>query len=1220
MDALIAADTFQMELSRIRQQMSSKLENQKHVALVLSAVEENLTAQQQNDSITPVAYFVSFLALLEQSINVADDTITDKSLATTASYLLDLTLPHIPKPLLKSKFSEILTKLAPAITNSDSEAPIIKSSIGSLETLLLAQDLHSWNNTALKINPKRGFNGLLEFSLDPRPKVRKRALDAVNKILSNPPPGPTLEHVAGALAAEFALAHIVELVDSISNRKSRDTSNNKETNAKIIHNLKLISAITSSNSWPTGKIETLCDLLLEISKTNDQYLVSNAFDGFEGLFNSMKNDVDEDKFIKVLNVIFDLKPSINDSNLAGAWIAVIAKGVNSYSALQPMNCLKKLPSIFKILLNFFQSEVPDIYISASQCLISIITESIPDDLLLLPSSDNQITIETFETVEDVITELAEILNTLLDIKYNHATKEILEVFTTCFNKFRTRCNPEFLTALKIVGEWRTNEEFQFIPSAESMISSAIAELGPEVVLNVLPLNLVDPKGEGRAWLLPLLRDNIRFARLGYFNEYFLPLIDNFTVKMSNLKPDSIHSKIYQTIIDQIWSLLPHFMDLPSDLVDSFTDEFAANLSSLLYSKVELRVVICNGLKMLVESNLAFSKGALDDDKLLNQVFNKSQAVKNLDYLSSKSSNLLAVLFNVFSQTLPESRNFVLETIDAYLSISKPQDLTNSFNKVCSLLKDSLDKEANDTSSGGKKNNTKLSSTMMDLIVAMAKYLPEESLNSLFTIFNQTVSLQDPLLQKRSYRIISKLNESELGQQALTKYISSIEKVLIESSATVHLTARSSRLLAINTILKLLPKEDLFFIPSILSEVILSTKDVNEKTREESYKILIEMGNKMEQGGIIKNSLIPGFDESMADSEANLTEFFTMICAGLAGSAPHMISATITAISCLVYEFKDKINTELLMELSSTVELFLTSNNREIVKSTIGFVKIAAISLPEDLVRPNLKSLLENLLRWSHEHTGHFKSKVKHIIERLIRRFGFDTIEQNFPEEDKKLLTNIRKTKARAKRRAVEEEEEAAAASSASGVNARPLPKRSATSYEDVIYGSDDSDDEDDIDDEPVNKKSSQFIVESKDTPLDLLDRQALSHISSSKPKSKSNRRIDASEFEKGGKLHFSEKSGRGRDEEADPLASLTSGINAYVDAVKSGPVRGIKNQFKFKRGKKAHNDDDDGDDGADDSEQQKRNGRTDSRNKLRNPKFQKGGKISKPKNKSRKKL
>ena len=37
--------------------------------------------------------------------------------------------------------------------------------------------------------------------------------------------------------------------------------------------------------------------------------------------------------------------------------------------------------------------------------------------------------------------------------------------------------------------------------------------------------------------------------------------------------------------------------------------------------------------------------------------------------------------------------------------------------------------------------------------------------------------------------------------------------------------------------------------------------------------------------------------------ASVEEFITMIAGGLAGASPHMISATVTAVSRLVFEFK-----------------------------------------------------------------------------------------------------------------------------------------------------------------------------------------------------------------------------------------------------------------------------------------------------------------------------
>ena len=59
-------------------------------------------------------------------------------------------------------------------------------------------------------------------------------------------------------------------------------------------------------------------------------------------------------------------------------------------------------------------------------------------------------------------------------------------------------------------------------------------MGPEVVLNSLPLNLTgNGTGPGRAWLLPILRDNVRFAELEFYKSNILPNVEFFIKKLKN---------------------------------------------------------------------------------------------------------------------------------------------------------------------------------------------------------------------------------------------------------------------------------------------------------------------------------------------------------------------------------------------------------------------------------------------------------------------------------------------------------------------------------------------------------------------------------------------------------------------------------------------------------------------------------------------------------------
>jgi ribosomal RNA-processing protein 12 len=109
-----------------------------------------------------------------------------------------------------------------------------------------------------------------------------------------------------------------------------------------------------------------------------------------------------------------------------------------------------------------------------------------------------------------------------------------------------------------------------------------------------------------------------------------------------------------------------------------------------------------------------------------------------------------------------------------------------------------------------------------------------------------------------------------------------------------------------------------------------------------------------------------------------------------------------------------------------MEVFLTSKSREIARSAIGFMKVAFMSLPKEMMERRVEKLIPNLMIWSHETKGHFRVKVKGLLERMIRKFGYDTIIKYTPEDDHKLLVNIRKTRERKRRgkEAVEEVPEA----------------------------------------------------------------------------------------------------------------------------------------------------------------------------------------------------
>ena len=88
--------------------------------------------------------------------------------------------------------------------------------------------------------------------------------------------------------------------------------------------------------------------------------------------------------------------------------------------------------------------------------------------------------------------------------------------------------------------------------------------------------------------------------------------------------------------------------------------------------------------MLVVSNQEIlTAEASEEDLLFQGRVTKDVAQQNLAHLSSFAENLLAVLFNVYSETLPQFRGYILQSIDAYLSLTPEQVLTIGYYHLIS---------------------------------------------------------------------------------------------------------------------------------------------------------------------------------------------------------------------------------------------------------------------------------------------------------------------------------------------------------------------------------------------------------------------------------------------------------------------------------------------------------------------------------------------------------
>lgn len=498
-----------------------------------------------------------------------------------------------------------------------------------------------------------------------------------------------------------------------------------------------------------------------------------------------------------------------------------------------------------------------------------------------------------------------------------------------------------------------------------------------------------------------------------------------------------------------------------------------------------------------------------------------------------------------------------------------------------------------------------SHTLIDLVIAMSIYLPRSSFATLFALAAAVLNggTSDQQLIKKAYKLIPRLATTETGAAALRERNAELQGLVLATADKIPASARRDRMLAIHELVTHLPTSDLHFIPSILSEVVLGCKESNEKARTASFDMLIHLAKRTidselnPPGTKIRNSLVSHMPDDAPDAPATIEEFFTMVSAGLAGSSPHMVAASVTALSRLFFDFHKDIQPAMRIDLVQTVELFLTSNNREIVRSVLGFVKVAVVVLPDDALRSRLNTLVPNLMVWSKEHKGRLKSKVKGILDRLIRRFGAAPLEELVGEADRKLVVNIRKLRERRKKKKNQEggededEEEAPAAAEKSS-------KSFGNAFDKAVYDSDFSDSDDDaseisVDEEgethvqhkgrkgkKASKQSEQYIREGspEDNPLDLLGSDALAKISTTKPSVRflntgpGSRRKHSAKVDSDGRLILGGDEGDDMDTSGglDGDNAGGSGINAYVEAV-SGPDairRGQRGKIKMAQSQK----------------------------------------------------
>jgi ribosomal RNA-processing protein 12 len=222
-------------------------------------------------------------------------------------YLLDIVLPSVPSQTLRTYYSRTipcLIKLLDTLSsqsgvNSEGTAAIIKSTIGVLETLIKTQEYHAWKSGEETGVQQIFSQYILAVGIDPRPKIRKRALEAIKQILSNPPTHPSTLHPVGETTAMIAF-HTVQTQFGPSSKKKKTS----ERDSKAVHSLQLLKVVASCVSWPKSNMRELVELVLKLSsETYDDIIRLAALEVFQVIFSQATDELNRERLSEILNVV-----------------------------------------------------------------------------------------------------------------------------------------------------------------------------------------------------------------------------------------------------------------------------------------------------------------------------------------------------------------------------------------------------------------------------------------------------------------------------------------------------------------------------------------------------------------------------------------------------------------------------------------------------------------------------------------------------------------------------------------------------------------------------------------------------------------------------------------------------------------------------------------------------------------------------------------------------
>eukprot|EP00252_Welwitschia_mirabilis_P010186 TRINITY_DN23354_c0_g1_i1.p1 TRINITY_DN23354_c0_g1~~TRINITY_DN23354_c0_g1_i1.p1 ORF type:complete len:1288 (-),score=292.56 TRINITY_DN23354_c0_g1_i1:436-4299(-) len=1036
---------------------NSKSPEHTHLCAAVDGISQLLKGQNLPEN--PTSYFAAIMNSLEK----IDTSSEDQMIIATLSTLLSLILHKVPRAVLKAKWDPSIKTLVHVVEKNGESQGTVKAGLKNIAFLLCLGHKNDWES----ISP--AFGVVLRYIVDRRPKVRKRAQTCLEDLLKK-------------LHCTSVMAKASEEVQSMLERFLR-TAGGSETCGKaekvpVISNgsngalevLHMLNALKFTlplfSKKAISKLLGHFRLLLQLRKP---FLTRHVMNALHALCTSETADIPTSNLAELLcwlcTVVFEDEKSADDIYFA---TLVLRHGMKKVYDLESSLCTAKLPVVFHALAELLTLQHEAALLGASEALRHLISNCIDDDMVEEGVGQVKLHGDTRESPPTAIERICTTAESLLSYQYSTAWDISLQVVSELFDKLGRSSYYLLGGVVKNLADLQ-NLSDDDLPSRKQLhksIGSAVAAMGAENFLSLLPLNL-DTKdlSEANVWLLPILKLYTIGSTLRFFKARILPLAERLQSKSKTLEEEGrpVAARNLESCVYSLWSLLPSFCNYPVDTSENFP-LLAVTLHNKLSEEPDLRGIICSSLQILIQQNKNArhqNLGNVDglEESLAVQraksQYNTDTASQNVQALASYSPKFLQVLFTIFMSSPEDKRGFVQVTIAEFASISDKKVVMQFFTKIMKKLL-----EATQNAIDSEQKNSELRAQLLDLAASLVQSLNVDALITLFAAIKPALQDKDGGVQKKAYKVLGHMMKDHVD--FLPNKIDEIFEIFVSLTPTsCHLSARRNRLICLKYLIihMLRYREDMKeSIVGFISEILLGVKEANKKTRGCAYDTIASIGHCLD-------------DSENGGSRDKLQKFFDMVAGFLGATTTPMMSAAITALARLVYEFSDICS--LVPDLLPSVFILLKTNIKEIIKACLGFIKVAIARLnPIDL--QNQMACIVGVLLQLEDKRHRFKAKVRLLLEMMIRKCGLEAVKAVTPERHLKLITNIRKVNHQKEKRKSSSSRVGADETKSSYSDATTT-RKSKWNHTDIFseFGDEDNDLESEDGMDPVNSMSSK---------------------------------------------------------------------------------------------------------------------------------------------------